>query len=335
MQYRALTTTAALLLLGGHALARDPPPSAESTPADELLSQGRALMASGKHAEACEKFGASEKAAPSADALYQLADCLELTGNLEEAHKKFELAAERAARANLWQHEARARSRLATLEPRLFRLIIEVPPKDRVEGLVVQRDGVTIQPQEWGAAVPVKAGDHLLEATAPGKRPWSRTVTVPRSKTPTVVVVPPLTANDAPESGIAGAGGELPLAVHSDRVNWQRPAGLVVGGLGIAGLAIGGFAGLKALSTKNSLDEACGGEAQRCVGGKAAHEDEERSIHTWATVANVGIIAGGLLATGGAILYLTAPKDTLRHGSGFFRPRLAVRRGALSFEGSF
>src|SRR3954468_3549725 len=65
--------------------------------AEALFRQGRQLMSEGKTAEACEKFGASERMDPSSGTLLNLADCDAKSGKSASAWAEF-LAAARMAR---------------------------------------------------------------------------------------------------------------------------------------------------------------------------------------------------------------------------------------------
>jgi hypothetical protein len=93
----------------------------------------------------------------------------------------------------------------------------------------------------------------------------------------------------------------------------------VVGGVGIAGLALGGIAGGLALGKKSIVSENCP-DLQCNEEGLAALD----SGKTLGTISTVGFAVGlGGLATG-AVLVLTAPT-----GNAGERPKAVVRAGVL------
>ena len=66
--------------------------------------------------------------------------------------------------------ELRVRNRANKLEPKLSKLTIQV--QSTATGERVSKDAVEISAAEWGTAVPTDPGDHVVEATAPGKKAW-------------------------------------------------------------------------------------------------------------------------------------------------------------------
>jgi serine/threonine-protein kinase len=82
-----------------------------------------------------------------------------------------------------------------------------------------------------------------------------------------------------------------------------------VGGLGLVGLGVGGFFGLKASGLNDDAKKTCGGSITSCDPAKLPiaqkQVDDARSA---ANISTVGFIAGGALAVTGVVIYLTAPK---------------------------
>ena len=101
-----------------------------------------------------------------------------------------------------------------------------------------------------GTAIPVDPGAHVLEASAPGKKPWQGTAQVTGEKASVVATIPLL--EDAPPGMTASPA---PVSVSGDTGasgNGRRTLGLVVGAVGVVGLGIGtGFA----LSAKSKYNE--------------------------------------------------------------------------------
>jgi hypothetical protein len=180
-----------LIVLSPFAVRAD---EGDDAAARALFGEGRNLAAAGDYAAACPKFEASFKLDPGIGTNFNLADCEEHLGHTASAWMRFLSVAAATKAAGQPDRERVARARAAALESRLSRLIVNVPspPPD----IVVRRDEVVIPPTLWGGIVAVDPGEHVIEAAAPGKRPWSTKVTIATSPDPVSVDVPSL--EDAP-----------------------------------------------------------------------------------------------------------------------------------------
>src|SRR6185503_6072080 len=87
--------------------------------------------------------------------------------------------------------EQAARESVARLEPGLLKVIVTVTPQPEADALTVTLDGTAIPPGLRGIPTPVDMGNHRLEASGPGKKPWSIAFTV-KSTATTPVLVPVL-----------------------------------------------------------------------------------------------------------------------------------------------
>jgi hypothetical protein len=109
----------------------------------------------------------------------------------------------------------------------------------------------------------------------------------------------------------------------------QRPVGLVVGGVGLAGLALGGiFAALAKSTDTQALSDKCGGNPSACSAAGAREGDR---AHAEARAATVALVGGGVLLGAGAVIYFTAPGG---HRASFGATGGAGRAN-LSFGGDF
>jgi serine/threonine-protein kinase len=80
--------------------------------------------------------------------------------------------------------------------------------------------------------------------------------------------------------------------------------GLVLGGVGVVGLGVGSFFGLKAISQINDAkDESCA----RSICQEQADLDKTKDANTAATISNIAFVAGGASLVGGALLFFLAP----------------------------
>ena len=154
----------ALATAASHAYAQSDPGAARS-----LFDEGRKLLAEGKYSAACPKLEESQKLDPGMGTLFNLADCWEHIGRTASAWARFREVAEAASRSGQHDREKIARARVAALDAKLSRLIVEVRASD--QGLELKKDGVPFGAAQWGSALPTDAGDprhrgpRALEAT--------------------------------------------------------------------------------------------------------------------------------------------------------------------------
>jgi hypothetical protein len=301
---RALSSVAALVAVAACTALSASPARAQTgqdqAAAEGLFSQGRDLMAAGKLTEACAKFAESQRLDPSAGTLLNLATCYEKDGKVASAWVTFKEAATAAQRADEPERVKLARSKAEALAPSLPMLTVTVPPAADRPDLVVKRDGETVGRAVWGTPIPVDPGVHPVTASAPGFVEWKGEVKVdgPAAKVsievPALVAVPaPPVAPPPPAPASTGTPGST-----------QRVVGVVLGSVGLAGLAAGSVFGLLA---KKHLDDSNG----HCTGavcdstGVSAVSDARSS----ATVSTIAFIAGGALLAGGVVVYLVAPRS--------------------------
>src|SRR3954471_21920113 len=195
-----------------------------------LFTEGRRLVAAGDYAQACPKFEDSFRLDPGIGTNFNLADCLEHIGRPASAWSRFLDVVAATKAAGQVERERVARARAAALEPRLARLVVEGSAP--VPGLVVERDGVPVGMASIGIPVPVDPGDHLIEATAPGKKAWSTTATVPDA--PTIVSVSVAALEDLPLAVLAStraAAAPAPslVASHADGPRHVPMSAIVLG----------------------------------------------------------------------------------------------------------
>jgi hypothetical protein len=170
----------------------------------------------------------------------------------------------------------------------------------------------------WGAPIPVDPGDHVLEATAPAKKRWTTTVKVGPQADQAHVAVPVLEDEPAPSTAAvtpapaaapppvaAPPPPQAPPAEPGASGSSQRTAGLVVGGLGVVGVALGSVFGVSALSKASDAKTLCP-SAPNCT--SAAGVQDNSDAKSSATVSTIAMIAGGAAVATGAVLYFTAPK---------------------------
>jgi hypothetical protein len=274
--------------------------ASRASAAEALFEEGRKLAAAGRWAEACPKLAASEEADPGAGTLLNLGNCYEQNHQPASAWATFKEAASMAHQQGRADWETLARTRAAALESKLSKLVVVVPQGAMATGLVVKRDGVVLAAGAWGTPLPLDPRAHTLEATAPGKLPWSTTVTLgPDAATETVTV--PVLA----DATAAAPASTLPLA-PSGELGAQRTAALVVGGVGVVGVAIGAVTGVMALVKEKDSRDKCPSDPCATLDGIQANDD----ARTVARVSTIAFAAGGVALATGVVLWLTAPRAT-------------------------
>jgi serine/threonine-protein kinase len=300
----------------GAALAIPTPANADATPSDKaaaeaLFDDARRLMTAQQFSEACKKFEASQRLDAGIGTMLYLADCYEKSGRSASAWAMFREASSTAAAAGQTDRASVAAARAAALADRLSKLSIQVTAD--APGLEIRRNGTPVAREAWAQPMPVDPGAQVIEATAPGKKPWSIRYDMPAQPGSFAVVVPALedAASSAGGAG-AGLGRIIPSAATAPSTtapdagtgNTQRAVGLVVAAAGVVGLAIGGVFVARAVSKDGEADVHCA--ATTCFDTDGPElADEARSAGNVATVA-LGIGAAAL--TGGAIVYFTAPR---------------------------
>jgi hypothetical protein len=275
---------------------------------EALFSDGKQLMAAGKTAEACPKFLASYTLEARLGTLLNLAACYEKNGQISSAWARFVEARTLATRANQPDRATFAGEHASALEPRRSLLTISVDhPAD---GLVVKRDGVVVNPAAYGVAVPVDGGSHTIDASAPGKKPVTATMTVGAESDRKSYTLTPLL--DAPAAMAASAGSGAATGAGSDASpapsqngSTRKWIGIGVGGLGVIAAGVGVAFGVQALS-KNSDSNANG----NCTGNlcNQAGYDARNTARSDGDISSVLVGVGAAAIVGGVVLWLTAPK---------------------------
>jgi hypothetical protein len=280
--------------------------------AEELFRQGKAEMAKGNYDKACPMFAESYKQDAAMGTLLNLALCHEAVGRIASAWGEWR-AVEQQARAAVPPREDRikmAKEHAEKLEPRLSRIKILVPADVRVDGLTVKIDGEAKGEPLWGG-IPVDPGTRKLVVTAPGKKTLTRDVKIDDEGVVVPVTIPKL--EDAPVAeGPKGAGGGAVTGPDLEKVEEyaanraRRTAGFVVGGIGIATLAVGGAFGIGAIINDGNAKDAC---PAPCIEGSREAADADAKTDrafVFSNIANVTLPLGILGAGIGAYLVLTA-----------------------------
>jgi hypothetical protein len=277
----------AVLLVATPAHADDPAALAES-----LFEEARKLANEQNNwSSACPKFAESHRLKPGGGVVLNLAVCYKKTGRTASAYARYKEGLAYAVRD---KNDARikiATDGIAELEPSLSYLTVIVAPANDEPELKIEIDGQPIPRAAWGSKFPVDPGKRVLIASAPGKKPFRGQVAVEDNADQKAIEIPALSLapKEPPKSDV----------VRIDHPQ-KRVVGFVVGGLGIAGLGIGTYLGLRALDAKSRSDDEC------ISGCTNAGADLSRDAVRFGNLSTVSFAVGFIGVGAGAYLLLTS-----------------------------
>jgi hypothetical protein len=292
--------------------------------AEALFQEAKDLAARGEYEKACPKFLRSQKLDPATGTLLNLASCYEKEGKSASAWAAYKEAAAFAHTAGQIEREKLARERAAQIEPTLPYVTVSV--SKQASGLEVRLDGNALDPAEYGTRLPVDPGDHIVEASAPGKRRWETRVSA-TAGTQSDIVVPELEEASAQPLGVKPAPPPRdvqPIPGPAPKKTSAWPAvGVGTMAAGAGGIVLGSIFGVMALDTKSTLDRACG--PMRLCGPEQQSRIDD--LATRATVSTVAFIAGGIFFAAGLAMVLVPVMHAEKSAS--------MRIGPGSIEGRF
>ncbi len=323
-------TTAALLAVlsvAGPAAAQKMTPAeakAEFKEAQELYQADRCK-------DALPRFEKLARATDSPNAKLYVARCLRKLDRIPEAYEAFS-AVIRAADAKSREDERYADTRSAAaaeraaVESKVARVVIAMA--NVPAGLEVRIGSLDIDAEHIGEPIAVKPGQLEISATAPGHKPFNRSLDVAGGSLSTVTMALE-TAGGKPGAG-APSGGAAASDPGVDDAPTSLTLAYVALGVGAAGLATFGVAGYLADQRFNSLEEDCAGGP--CPPEKRSEIDGGRRLDT---IANIGLIVGGVgVVSGAALLLFGGSKETARPATvAFVSP--SVGGGNLVVTGRF
>jgi hypothetical protein len=289
-----------VLVSGPNASAQGDDPSAL---AEALFRNGRDLMAEGRFPEACPKFAESQRVDPKPGTLINLALCHEKTGRTASAWAEYLEVAESARRAGQVERETVAREHARLLESALPHVVVDADPS---YGAQVVLDDRPLGPGAFRTPIPIDPGDHVIRATAWGRKPFSEAFVVPTGSGTRTLRLPALAPSRGPVPflGTAVPGPEVP-AEPQPWLDARRAWGLVAGGAGLALVGAGAFFGLRAFSDKRTADNECNADFCTQLGLNAIG-----AMKTAEAISTVSVAAGITALSGGAYLLLSGKAHT-------------------------
>jgi hypothetical protein len=337
---RAFSISLALVMgaLASPCLAQPSPEDVAA--AQALFDEAKRMIDEGQAAAACPKLEESLRLDVGIGTRYHLARCYELTRRTASAWSQYLEVAAASHATGQFEREAVARQLAQSLEPKLSRLTVIVPPEARVPGLAVRRNGIEIGSAQWDLPVPVDIGVYTVSAEAPGRQAWQFEAVVQEDGLSMEVAIPVLAAIVSPPVSVPPPeprpAGLLPVPASrqpepeaSRWTPWQR-AGIATAGAGVLSLGATGVFALVAAG--KDRDSGCRDGVCLTRDGEALNESARR----YGDLATATFVFGALLVGGGVVLYL-APPDSHAHGAGAARwsPRITINAAGLAVDGRF
>ena len=324
--------------------------------AEVLFNAGKAALAAGNLADACQKLAASQSKDPAIGTALYLAECYERSGKIASAWAQFHQAEDMANQ----RHDSRAalaKARADRLVPSRITIVMAPGAKD-VPGLEVKRDGEVVGPALVGLASPVDGGSHTVVATAPGRRSFewhgdvaeqrgTITVTIPKLESESAPVAsttapPPVTTTAPPPSNPPPIATTPPPPPHEGGgMSGVKIGGIVVAGVGLAAIGVSSILGVVAhdqyqgVLAKNGTGtcvEVAGVSNAQC--GTIQDKNTADAAKTLADVGTGVFIGGCVLAVAGVVLFFVAPKA--KHDVGLtVTPMIGSNGGGAFLSGRF
>jgi hypothetical protein len=284
--------------------------------AESLYQAGIKLMDEGKFDQACPKFVESQRLDAASGTQIALAKCFDKAGKTASAWALYRDVAFAFKKAGNAAGEKAATDKADQLEKKLSRL--QINAAGDAPGLVIRRDNEEVGKAVLGTPIAVDPGPHVIEATAPGYQVWQTTVTIGQENDTQSVNIPALT-------------------VAPKKASSLRTVSYVVGGVGLAGLVVGGIFGGLAASGKSKLKDECPNNL--CPTGAAV--DDLAATRSKATISTIGIAVGGAALATGVVLFIVSggksePKDEAKpEPKAAFVPVFGPQGGGFSFNARF
>ncbi len=288
-----------------------------ATLAEALFDDGRRQFEAGNYEQACAKFKESQRLDPATGTLLNLAICYEKAGRLATAWSTWREAASSARAAGQSDREQHAREMADQLEGQLARLTIVVEGKDSLPAeFSLTQDGTKQPAAAWGVSLPVDAGTHHFQASAPGYLSWNEDFDVTDGATVSVHVPPLAVDPDAaasappeepPQDQTATTAVEDTPPSPSNSPNVMKIVGISLMGAGGISSGVGTYFGIHALNKNKSSKTECN-ENDPNVCSRVGKSDRDTALSS-ANVANVLIGVGAAVATTGLVLFLVSGND--------------------------
>jgi hypothetical protein len=220
-----------------------------------------------------------------------------------------------------------------------------------VVAVTVSMDGKPLLTKLDGNSVTLDPGEHTFRFDAPGQPSVGKTFVIqegekdrreridfktgapapPPSPTPVQngPAPQPLGPAQKPSTGDTAPSSE---GATGSGLGGQKVLGLVAGGVGVAGVAVGAVFGVVANSKWQSAKSDCGAGC----GPSSPAQAEKSDATSAATISTIGFIAGGALVATGMAVFFTAPSGSATETTRLrLTPSLGPGLAAMTVAGRF
>lgn len=293
----ALTAVVVLPPAAAHAKGN---PSAKTADKD-----GQKLEKQKKWDEAKSAYEKALELDDKPDTRLRLAGVEDKLGNLVEASEQVKKVLD--AKGLSGAVRAKAKKLQKSLEKRTPTLTFDLPKGFSGS---VKIDDQVIPQSELGGPVPANPGTRKISAEAGGMKPYNETVELKeKDKKNLSILLTELPKEETAAEEEGPAEQEKPK-----KGGGNKTLAYVSLGVGVVGVGVGAFMGLKAKSTKSEIDDKCKNGV--CSEGERDLYDTGK---TQATISTVGFIVGAVGIGVGTVLLLSG-------GSGKTEGKLSARR---------
>jgi tetratricopeptide (TPR) repeat protein len=292
---------------------------ADKTTARNLFHEGKAAYDNKRFDEAADLFARSNALYPAPTAALGLARALRDGGKLVEAFETYATILNdpnRNASSAFKTAVARAKEEHAALEPRLAAVVLEVSCECEA---AVEIDDVAVPQAALGVKRFVNPGSRRIVASAAGWSSVSESVVVAEGEVKTVKLTlertgtiepalpDPVHPVDPPPNGEATPQTPLELppkeSPEGDDGSGLRAAGMVLGGLGLASIAVGAVTGGLYLAARSEANDRCPDK----ICPTAEDVANANAGHTMGLVSTITMPLGVAALGTGLLLFLLAP----------------------------
>lgn len=287
--------------------------ASQKAAAESLFDDAVKAMKGGHFIEACPKLEESERIDPGIGTLLYLGECYDKTGRSASAWATFREAASTAQAQGETDRARVAATRADRLQPTLSKLTVRVAPETaQLPSLRVMRDTSTLSSAVFAIALPVDPGRYRVTASADGYQSFETEIEIGAAgdlKAVDIPVLKPAALNApkslggpavAPASDVSAIGA--PKTADTSGASVWRNAAYVTGALGVVGLGIGSYFGVKAISKNSDAKTHCP-RGNRC--DDALGESLTKDAQHAAVASNIAIGLGAVFVAAGVVLYLS------------------------------
>lgn len=278
-------------------------PSAEASAkkATALFGKALDLFNAKKYALALEQFKLSYAEVPSPNSHLYMARCMAKLGDAHAAYNEFDkVMAEATERGkteekyNLTRDSARLeRDELLSKVALVTVNVVHPGPTT-----VVRVGDAEVPREQWDKPFAITPGAVEGKISAGDRVIASQSATIAAGQSHTLVL-------DAAAAPVVAVNPETEQPTTKSSKSALRPAGIIVGSVGVAGFVLFAVAGSMSKSTYSSLEKECG--TGPCPTDRS---DDISSGKTQQTLANVGLVVGAVgVAAGATLLVLSLGKN--------------------------